>query len=380
MHAKMMDARAWILLIIGATAFTTCAKKPVKPAAPVLDSPSTGVAATPVGTLGPAIPVRASLLAKPLTSSGDSSDPRFSPDGSRVIFISRSRANHRQAQVYELHLGRMTEKRVTFHDGDDVGPVYTPDGEKILFSSTTDEIKEPPYVIDRLMKNYDPEQFQKRVKEKPFLEMSSHGYELYQQSLHGRAIERMTRSPGFDGDVDIESKRRRIVYSSARGSNGTHLFLQSGKATSRLTEGPTINRGPRFSRDGKSLVWSSQTESRQDESQILVAQDPFRKPRALVEGGSLNVHPAWHPNGTVIVFSSKRAGKSFNLFSVDATGGCVRRLTEADFDQIQPAFSPDGKQLVFTGLVDGRSHIFQVDYSPPADCWTAPLAADSAVR
>ncbi|MEK7358362.1 MAG: hypothetical protein AAB250_18090, partial [Bdellovibrionota bacterium] len=66
-----------------------------------------------------------SALARPVTSLGENTSPRFSADGARLLFLSRSRTTHRQAQVYELDLVRMTERRLTFHDGDDADPAWT---------------------------------------------------------------------------------------------------------------------------------------------------------------------------------------------------------------------------------------------------------------
>ena len=67
------------------------------------------------------IEISKGFTARAVTSLGDNRSPRFSADGSKLLFLSSARPSHRQAQVYELDLLRMTERRVTFHDGDDEG-------------------------------------------------------------------------------------------------------------------------------------------------------------------------------------------------------------------------------------------------------------------
>src|SRR5688572_8848737 len=61
---------------------------------------------------------------KQLTFEGDNDSPRFSPDGQRIIYISRSRISHRNTQVYEMDLSQNKERRVTFQDGEIRGPTY----------------------------------------------------------------------------------------------------------------------------------------------------------------------------------------------------------------------------------------------------------------
>jgi Tol biopolymer transport system component len=364
---------------------TNCNRVPIK---------AEGSNPTPTSVqLGPAVTVAqptssptstepAITEAHPLTAVGENSDARYSPSGDKIIFVSRARPNHRQAQVYELQFDRMIEKRLTFHDGDDAGPAYTPDGSQFIFASTTDEIKEGRSGIDRLMRRFAPEALAKHdtdAKKGSTAEVQlEDGYEIYLQPLHGRVIERLSQSPGFDGDADIEAHRKRIVFSSSRGGKGVGLFILSGKSATALTErssaGTVVDRSARFSKDGQNLVWVRQqiNESKPDsktESKLMIASGNFRKPKVLLGESGDYAQLAWNPDGTEIVFSAKFSGNFFNLFSVDKDGTCVRRLTNAEADHLQPVLSPDGKHLAFTIARNSHQQIFQMDYKKPADCW-----------
>lgn len=58
------------------------------------------------------------------------------------------------------------------------------------------------------------------------------------------------------------------------------------------------------------------------------------------------IQPAWSPDGRQIVFSGLQGGLS-DLFLVPSEGGDLRRLTEDAFAERQPAWSPDGRTIVF---------------------------------
>ena len=58
-------------------------------------------------------------------------------------------------------------------------------------------------------------------------------------------------------------------------------------------------------------------------------------------------------HGNVIVFSS--AG---SLWRVDRTGGVAQRLTTDNGLDLMPRFSPDGKEIAFTGAYDGNNDVY----------------------
>jgi TolB protein len=80
------------------------------------------------------------------------------------------------------------------------------------------------------------------------------------------------------------------------------------------------------------------------------AETPLTEGEATVPSSAaaqfFEVDPAWSPDGRRIAFASKRKG-TFDLFvtSVDGTG--TRRLTSTRADDSDPSWSPDGKRLVF---------------------------------
>lgn len=58
------------------------------------------------------------------------------------------------------------------------------------------------------------------------------------------------------------------------------------------------------------------------------------------------VDPAWSPDGRLIVFSSRRSGRT-HLYEMRADGTGTRALTGGRHDDDRPSWSPDGKRIVF---------------------------------
>jgi Tol biopolymer transport system component len=75
--------------------------------------------------------------------------------------------------------------------------------------------------------------------------------------------------------------------------------------------------------------------------------------RALTRNEVDDVHPAWSPNGRTIVFS--RQG---DLFTMSKRGRAVRRLTRTAVREVDAAWSPDGRRLAFERGRFGREQIY----------------------
>ena len=77
--------------------------------------------------------------------------------------------------------------------------------------------------------------------------------------------------------------------------------------------------------------------------------------RRLTSGSGLHAYPSVSPDGRQVVFSSDRGdGKRLNLWvqPTNEAGGEAVRLTSADADDTEAAWSPDGKLLAFRSTRD----------------------------
>ena len=66
-----------------------------------------------------------------------------------------------------------------------------------------------------------------------------------------------------------------------------------------------------------------------------------------------NINPSWSPDGKQLVFESSRHGNAeIYIINVDGTGERRLTLSDAGVDNTHPSWSPDGKHIVFDSMRD----------------------------
>jgi hypothetical protein len=93
---------------------------------------------------------------------------------------------------------------------------------------------------------------------------------------------------------------------------------------------------------------------------IFVITAPGTSPVNLTHSAADDVQPAWSPDGRRIAFSSGRTG-SFKIFIMDADGQNLVQLTDGwGFDE-WPAWAPNGDRLAFVSDRDGNVEIYTIN-------------------
>src|SRR6187402_2365214 len=93
----------------------------------------------------------------------------------------------------------------------------------------------------------------------------------------------------------------------------------------------------------KTIVYSRVGPS---QIQLFVSNADGTGERPLLDSDSLDYHPAWSPDGRWIVFTSERNG-SADLYRVKPDGTGLQRLTSNRAYEDQADLSPDGQKLAF---------------------------------
>jgi len=65
-------------------------------------------------------------------------------------------------------------------------------------------------------------------------------------------------------------------------------------------------------------------------------------------GGTFDFSPAWSPDGTKLAFVSERDGARYQIYSMNADGSDVRKISDSTINDSEPAWSPDGSKIAFT--------------------------------
>ncbi len=79
--------------------------------------------------------------------------------------------------------------------------------------------------------------------------------------------------------------------------------------------------------------------------------------RRLTDGSADDGLPRWTPDGRTVIFSSKRTG-TWQLWQVPAKGGPPTRLRSNGCEESQADVSPDGKTLAFLSNCDGPQSLW----------------------
>jgi dipeptidyl aminopeptidase/acylaminoacyl peptidase len=94
---------------------------------------------------------------------------------------------------------------------------------------------------------------------------------------------------------------------------------------------------------------------------IFVIDGATGAARQITSGDDWNdADPQWAPDSTRIAFVSDRTGHEYddghskNIWAIPAEGGPLVRISDHEFGDSQPRWSPDGREIAFTGETERR--------------------------
>lgn len=168
-----------------------------------------------------------------------------------------------------------------------------------------------------------------------------------------------TVTSGGGGDEPCEDV---LALSMDLGQGHVEVFLDDGGGLRSITPGQ-ISTTPRFSPDGSTLVVvradGDYESAGPGSTELWLLDADGSNPRDLVDGASTTWEedPAWSPDGRTIVFSRYTGGPAggMQLVTVPATGGSITPLLPAAQTRDEsPAWSPDGEQVAFVRRSEGE--------------------------
>lgn len=254
-------------------------------------------------------------------SEFNSGFPVWSPDGSRIAFVS-NRDEQDGLEIYTMAADGSDIQRLTDHPGLDRGPVWSPDGSQIAFTSNRDST-----------------------------------LSIYVMNADGSDVRQITDLNGNDQAVSWAPDGSTIVFQSNRNGN-LELWsasLETGALT-QLTAQINADIQPDWSPNGDVIAFALDLTGVEEEgSEVLVEQRAIylinpdgtgMTPLVDIANWIISI-PRWSPDGQYIAFRSV-IGESSGVYVVNVDDPTdITTFRENDDNNNWITWSPDSTALAF---------------------------------
>ncbi len=238
---------------------------------------------------------------------------------------------------------------------DDYSPAISPDGKWLVFAST-------------------------RLQNAELYLMNLTTLEL-QQLTHTDELDEYMPAFSPDGQsIAFVTERTRggmmLPPVQASGSDPSraaiYLMDTNGRNQRALIDLGGADRAPVFSPNGKKIAFESKAPTAEatdggnqdaevdDTLEIYVIDTDGTNKTQLTHNNVDDGHPTWSPNGKQIAFTSM-VENIYQIFVVNAAGGTAKQLTFSDTSHYHPTFTPDGKRIIYVSSGDNHYTIWMMN-------------------
>lgn len=190
-------------------------------------------------------------------------------------------------------------------------------------------------------------------------------WEIYIMDSHGKNIKRLTQNSVEDRRPSWHPNGRKILFESNRnGVNNLYtITLDKGKERqlSKMTEvGELIFA--MYAPSGKKIA-VSEKES-ENKSNIILLSKKGKKIKTLVENGKRNYFPKWSNDGKELIYFSRKDtnNQDDEIYRMNLKTGTEMRLTNWQKHNFCPAWSFDDSQIAYvTSMENTRPEIYIMD-------------------
>ena len=245
---------------------------------------------------------------------------------SKIVFVS-DRGTHGKGTVKELYImdfdGNRVEK-LTHFNSVVLSPSVAPDNSKIMFSVIASH-KEVSRNKVRIIKNID----------------------LKMYDLKNKSFSTISDKPGINSGAIFSSSGDLIYLTLSFKGNADIYEMQVGSGKMRnVTSHYADDVDPSITQDGSLMTFLSNRAGRAH----IYTMDPSHPDKGVKRisfVGQFNSAPRFSPDGKDIVFSSW-IDSGFDLYRIAADGNNLVRLTKDFGSNEEASYSLDGEFIVFT--------------------------------
>jgi TolB protein len=268
------------------------------------------------------------------------------------------------AEIYLMDGDGANPRRLTENHYFDCFPALSPDGSRVVFDSNRLRTAGEPFnTADLFVMKVDG------TEQTPLVRGSSATW-----SPDGRTIAFHASASGT-GKPIVSPRPGSATTDSDIFVLNVDEFLKKRTGPKNITNNPAaVDDDPDWSPQGQKIVFTSHavTDDPDDHptAEIYVIDgDGNGKPTRLTNNNEEERAPAWSPDGKRILFMCRkgppvegRVIPSFELCVMNADGTGLRRLTSTG-RYLTPQWSPDGRQIVFHRAVggSGRFQLFLIN-------------------
>lgn len=286
-------------------------------------------------------------------TSGSKSDtsPRWSPDGSRLAFVSNR--DDEKGQIYIIDLAGGEAQQLTAVLNGASAPAWSADGTRIAFLSRVNEAEQAAEDSDEQPEPPSSEWEAKRKSEQRAYEEAQKRDPLV-----------VTKLPYRSGTSFFDDRRSHIYIVDVPSGN-----IEKPAQAKRITSGDLHYSAPEWEAHGNSLLTTATRDPEADSLfgyyDVVRVYPDGRAPEVLTSAGYsyFNVRPS--PDGKYIAFTrkpdEKLLGSGAIIAVIPSEGGQPRDLTElTDLSVNDFEWRSDSSSLLFTAEWYGRCGIYEV--------------------